>query len=224
MYKIACIVLSIVVLILIALLYQQSKGISVEPINSRTPGKIDEARHVIKTGVEPISSRTQVKTEEVPHIMKTGEPIHVDMLNQHDVIGKLGLPLGHTADIEAEIVSGESMKMKEYWGRYLLKVSSVNGVPLRTQPILTFQLPFGNGKLANDHFKLYEMKKGKRASSLSNLEIKEIEKGYVGSVVKLIVYEAGEFYGLPKVLPPEVDVWADRGFHFSTYLEVLFQR
>jgi hypothetical protein len=46
----------------------------------------------------------------------------------------------------------------------------------------------------------------------------------VGKKVRLAVYEVGSFDGIPNPLPPDVLLWADWGFQFSTSLIVLSER
>ena len=140
------------------------------------------------------------------------------------VIGRLGIPLGRTAKIECTIFDGTSLNIKGYDGVYLLKVSSVNGHPLDEEPLLEFHLaPGSHVKLANGDFELYKLKFGESTGSLTGEQIKDLKKGYVGRALTLEVYELGRFSGLPSNLPPESYgmLWADRGFHFRTYLRVL---
>jgi hypothetical protein len=141
------------------------------------------------------------------------------------VVGKLGLPLGTAVEIEAEVVSGQSLRIKGYDSLYLLKVTHVDGKELSKPPLLRFSAPgFASAKLANHTFALYEMKHGTKAKSLDSSQVAELEKGYVGKTVRLVVYETGSFSGAPSKLPKDVPVWADFAFHFSTSLTVLNER
>lgn len=134
------------------------------------------------------------------------------------VIGKLQQPIGTVVQIEATIVDGETLRMKQYEGAYLLRVESVAGKRLAGSPVLRFE-PSGSG-LAADSLALYESKHGKKPGPLSSDEIRELKKGYVGQRLTLLVYETGAFGGIPKNLPPEL-IWQDTAFEFSTRLVVL---
>lgn len=152
-------------------------------------------------------------------------PITLKELNRRNVVGSLGLPLGTAVEIEAEVVSGRSMRRKGYDSLYLLKVLSVDGKELSTSPLMQFSSPgFAGVELANHTFALYELKHGTKAKSLNSTQIAELEKGYVGKEVRLVVYEVGSFHGIPDQLPEDVPAWADFGFHFSTSLTVLNER
>jgi len=154
-----------------------------------------------------------------------GAPITLDELNRRNVVGNLGLPLGTAVEIEAEVVSGRSLRRKGYDSLYLLKVLNVDGKDLNASPLMRFSLPgFVDVELRNHTFALYEMKRGTKAKSLNSTQIAELEKGYVGKKVRLVVYEVGSFHGIPDQLPKDVPVWADFGFHFSTSLTVLNER
>lgn len=148
-------------------------------------------------------------------------PITLEELNRRNVVGNLGLPLGTAVEIEAEVVSGRGLG-KEYDSLYLLKVTHVDGKELTTPPLIQFSAPgFARVKLANHTFALYELKHGTKTGSLDSAQIEELEKGYVGKKVRLVVYEVGRFDGIPDQLPKDMLVWADVGFHFSTSLIVL---
>ena len=152
----------------------------------------------------------------------TEAPITLEELNRRNVVGNLGLPLGTAVEIAAEVVSGRSLRRKGYDSLYLLKVTHVDGKELNTPPLMQFSAPgFASVELANHQFALFEMKHGTKAKSLNSSQIAELEKGYVGKKVRIVVYEVGSFHGIPSQLPKDVPVWADFGFHFSTSLSVL---
>jgi hypothetical protein len=146
-------------------------------------------------------------------------------LNEHPVIGELGVPLGTIVEIRAIVIAGHKWGTKADDGKYLLRVTELDGRPLIPTPYMHF---FVHGvasvNLANDDFALYELKKGQKAHQLDSKQIAELEKGYVGKQVRLVVYEAGEYSGMPRNLPPEIGMWQDHGFVFSTYLGVLAER
>jgi hypothetical protein len=152
-------------------------------------------------------------------------PIDSEELNRRNVVGGLGLPLGTVAEIEAEVIAGSSLRSKEFVSDYLLKVTQVNGTKLERPPILRFSVSGrASVKLANHTFSLYEMKHGKKASVLNSEQIAELERGYVGRKVRLVVYESGGFHGIPRNLPKGVRGGAGTAFQFSTSLAVLAER
>lgn len=152
------------------------------------------------------------------------------------VVGRMGVPLGKVVEIEAIVVSGDSLKMKGYAGAYLLKVISVKtdtlmGKPwnkgtitLEKMPLYEFSMhPFadGNVKLASDSFALYKIKKGKDTGTLTSDEVRELEKDYVGRKFTLLAYETGAFGGIPKEMPEDFLSWQDTGFGFRSHLLVM---
>lgn len=155
----------------------------------------------------------------------TEAPITLEELTRRHVVGKLGLPLGTVVEIEVEVVSGRSLRRKGYDSLYLLKVTHVDGKEMTTPPLMQFTSPgFASTKLANNTFALYELKHGTKARNLDPAQIAEIEKGYLGKKVRLVVYEVGSFHGVPDQIPKGIPVGADFGFHFSTSLLLLSQR
>lgn len=153
---------------------------------------------------------------------KPGKSISAESLNTISVIGKIGVPLGTVATVKATVVDGDSLQMKYYQGKYILKITEVNGVKLASEPVIEFSLARAvDVKLANNNFELYEMKTGEKAKSLSEKQRENLKKDYVGSTILLQVYELGYYSGIPSKMPKEVEIWQDTGFRFSTYLRVL---
>ncbi|THB65803.1 MAG: hypothetical protein D6B27_07920 [Gammaproteobacteria bacterium] len=152
------------------------------------------------------------------HPVYAESSITVKSLNETPVIGVLGVPLGTATVIDATIISGSNLRGKDSFGKYLLKVHSVNGKEIYNEPAVQFYVIKGlSVKLARNGFELYKLKHGKETSILSENDIADLEKGYVGKRVKLRVYEAGKFSGAPENIPIP---WQDKGFHFQTYLFV----
>ena len=151
-------------------------------------------------------------------------PITLDELNTRQVVGALGKPLGTAVEIEAKVIAGSELRLKQYASAYLLKVSHVDRKRLERPVMLRFSTGFSDVELANDHFSLYELKNHKKTGSLNSSQINELEKGYVGKSVRLAVYEVGYFRGRPTKLPDDAPLWADVGFHFDTSLEILANR
>jgi hypothetical protein len=150
-------------------------------------------------------------------------PLRVSELNERPVIGELGIPLGTCADIQATVIAGRDLRLKQYDGDYLLSVTHVGDKRMPTPVKLRFvTAPGASVKLARDGFELHELKTGKKAGTLTDTKIRELEEGYVGKTMKLTVYEVGGFSGIPRKMPEgNVIWWADTGFHFSTSLVVI---
>jgi hypothetical protein len=147
--------------------------------------------------------------------------IDVKALRQMDVIGELGVPLGKVVAIEAEIISGDSLKYKSTSGQYLLKVISVDGTKLKQPPLMFIgRCPATTIDMPCNHFELYKFREGKDAKRLDSEMIKKLEKGLVGKKLKLRAYESGGFHGIPN-LPSGAMDWQDVGFGFSTHLVLL---
>ncbi len=149
-------------------------------------------------------------------------PITLEEIRRRNVVGELGITLGTSTEIEAEVVSGRTLQVKGNGNRYLLKVTHVAGKKMRKSPLMTFSvMGFEAINLASQPSDLYELKHGTKVDSLNAKQIEELEKGYVGKKVRLAVYESGTFEGVPKGLPEDLPVWAGVSFQFSTSLIVL---
>lgn len=111
------------------------------------------------------------------------------------IIGKLGLPLGVTTEIEATIVSGPQVapEAKSLQSSYFLQVHKVGETELPTPQLEFFTLLHPDLPLATNPFELYELKNGKKIGHLSQQEIEELEKKYLGQRFRLLVFEEGEF-------------------------------
>jgi hypothetical protein len=75
--------------------------------------------------------------------------------------------------------------------------------------------------LAVDDFNLYSLKNNEMADELSGDQIRELKIGYVDKIVSLLVYEIGEFSGVPDLPESYPAIRQDHGFCFETRLEVL---
>jgi hypothetical protein len=146
-------------------------------------------------------------------------------LNTHPVVGTLGIALGHVVDIRATVISGASLRTKRDSASYLLRVHEVGGRVLNPSPTLSFVLaPGSDARLANGHWALHRMRRGTEARSLDDRAIAELERGYVGTSVRLTVYETGSFGGTPSDMPADVLSRQDTSFHFESHLVVLNQK
>jgi len=137
-------------------------------------------------------------------------------------VGRLGLPLGTVAEVRATVVRGGDTYDKFDVGRYLLRVSHVNGRALSDQPLLIFYVGPGRAGLAPNVYDLYELKHGAKVNSLDSGQVAELEAGYVGREVRLAAYETGRFGGVPRNL--EGAAWQDVAFGFQNWLEVVGER
>ena len=59
-------------------------------------------------------------------------PVTVAELNERPVIGQLGIPLGTCGEIQAKIIAGRELRLKQYDGAYLLSVTHVGGKELKS--------------------------------------------------------------------------------------------
>lgn len=150
-------------------------------------------------------------------------PITLAELDERQIVGGLGITLGTVCEIEVTIIDGDALRVKELSGSFLMKVQSVNGVPLQKPWTTGFghfsadqeeTLPTGN-------FGLYKKEHGKPAKVLDSAEIELLKKGYVGSRHRLVVYESGGYEGLPANMPRDVVRVAHFGFGFRTDVTIL---
>jgi len=138
------------------------------------------------------------------------------------IIGQLGVPLGTIVEIEATVVAGRFIQSKEFMGVYLLRVTKVGSNSVSKPPTCPFRThSCAEVKLAPDEFSLYELKKGKKTGSLSDSQVAELERGYVGRAYRLLVYEEGVYTGIPPDLPKDYPIWQGQSFGFRTHLIVL---
>jgi len=136
---------------------------------------------------------------------------------------KLGIPFGTIAKLKAEIYDGERLRMKAYWGVYLLKINSVNDKPIKGTLLLRFTDE--TGTLANEDFGLYKLLYKKDDDSpepeLTEEQVHKMKEKYVGKKLTLMAYETGQFLGIPanyfKYRPIKVAL----GFHFEQSLVVV---
>ncbi|QEG21967.1 hypothetical protein [Mariniblastus fucicola] len=153
-------------------------------------------------------------------------PIPLDEISERGVMGKLGVPLGTSIAIEAQIIDGNTLRKKSTVSTYLLRVTHVDGQKLeRTRDMRfgVFPLSFDFQKmpLASTHSGFNKLLDEINTQPLTKRERIEKKKDYVGTVVKLWCYETGGYVGTPDNLPEGIGGWPDTGFHFSPRLLVL---
>ena len=145
------------------------------------------------------------------------ERFDIAFLNEHGVTGQTGRRLGEICHLTATIERDEFPDD----GGYVLRVSAINKLPLSKPIDFSFELASqARHGLVYDNFDLYELKKGKNARALDENEIKELERGYVGSRVLLIGFETGRFDGLP-ISPIQRPIGEIEPLRFSTSLIIL---
>ena len=120
------------------------------------------------------------------------KPIPVSDLQDHQVIGRLGHPLGTIIVVEGVVADGSYTKAKGDHGRTLLRVHAVNGKRLAEEQVFHF------GSL-----------------------LERVEKPKVGTRFKYSGYETGGFTGLPAKAFDYVGLIALPGYAFATDFEVL---
>ena len=185
----------------------------------------DHVRPVATPNAPTTTSAAEEQPQPATEDRTDAEPLTIADLNERQVIGQLGVPLGTVVEIKATVVAGDDLRKKLYQGAYLLRVTEVDGRGLESLPVMTFFVPgFSSVKLARNDFELHKMKTGKKVSSLNQEQIETLQQGYVGQQMRLVVYEIGRFAGIPKQLPNDVMSWADVGYGFSTSLYVLAER
>jgi len=130
----------------------------------------------------------------IPLCIHAQKVINTESFNDADtvVVGRMGVPLGKIVEIEAIVVSGDSLRLKGYAGKYLLKVISVGTNGLLNMPVYEFE--GGAGMFTSDS---------------------------AGRGFTLLVYETGSFSGMPQGMPNDYPLIQSRGFGFSPCLQVV---
>ena len=131
---------------------------------------------------------------------------------------KLGIPFGTIAKVEAEIFYGGKIPQKQYEDVYLLKIKSVNGKIFNKTLLLRFEDE--TGTLANDESSLYKLFYKNEADSLTETQIIQMNKKYVGKKLTLMAYETGHFRGMPHNYLNYRPI-ADLFFCFEHYLVIV---
>lgn len=138
----------------------------------------------------------------------------------------LDYPFGTLVKLKVEIVDGTDLKMKVFEGRYLVKITEVNGVSVAKPFIMEFV--DDSGEFPTEDFSLYKKNYGKESKGGLSLEqIKKIQKDYVGKTFTILGYESGKFLGIPnesdyvrkKVNSPRL-MRQDVSFQFKNYIVI----
>jgi len=138
-----------------------------------------------------------------------------------DVIGRLGVTLGTCVSIRGVAVSGDSLRAKGASGRYLLRVLEVDGRAIREPELFDYSCAPGYSGMPTDHFDHFRLIHGEPAHKLNGEQMAALEKDFVGTERRLIVFEVGWFVGMPSNLPEGVVPWQSNGFDFRTSLEIV---
>lgn len=139
-----------------------------------------------------------------------------DIGDKTQIIGKLGIPLGTVAEIEATVVGvaefPQPLLLLQLSVNYFLKVESVGGKKLAARPLSFFRSgddeETGRRLLPSDLMDLHRAKTGKEASRLMMADAKALERDYLGTRYRLLVYESGSFDGYPRIGMPDDVGWA----------------
>ena len=158
-------------------------------------------------------------------ILVTSASISVADLNRIRVLGIFGQKLGTAFEIEATVVSGDATRAKANAGIYLLKITRVRGTSVTEPKLWRFsKSPGCDVTFYENHSELIkriEVMQDEPKKGISQKQIEDIEKSFVGKQFKLQVYETGHFSGTPENLPKGFGGWADHRFNFMTNLIVL---
>jgi hypothetical protein len=139
---------------------------------------------------------------------------------------KLNIPFGTIAKLTVEVYDGDSLIRLGYQNCYMLKVNSVNGKVVRDTLLLKFIDE--NETLANDDRGLSAIAYGKTIDSLTETQVYEMKKKYVGKKFTVMAYEIGQFTGVPNkyfdykpIVPGIPHIFANRGFFFEHSLVIV---
>lgn len=138
-----------------------------------------------------------------------------------DVIGQLVVPLGTCAAIRAVVVSGDSLRSKAESGRYLLRVIEVDGRALVEPQLFRYSNAPGVAGLPLNQSDHAQRVHGKQAAVLSAEDAAKLERDFVGTEQRLVVYEVGRFDGMPSNLPEGHPEWQAAAFGFGTSLVIV---
>lgn len=134
--------------------------------------------------------------------------------DRYRIIGALGLPICHLADVHAVVIDGDRSE-------YALNITSINGRLLSTPIRMRFE--DRTYKVPVDSRGRYYQIHGNETGKLSKAELIELRKGYVGQEYDLLVYETGLFGSPPPEEAPDGEALFGQGegFGFDTYVSVV---
>jgi hypothetical protein len=82
----------------------------------------------------PIMHMSTAMSQDVP------KEIGIDALNQVSVIGRIGVRLGKAVVIDVVVAADDQSGSKAAEGHYFLKVKTVDGVPLKSDIYMRFEV------------------------------------------------------------------------------------
>lgn len=126
-------------------------------------------------------------------------PLSIAEINNRQVIGNLGVPLAETARIRATIVDGDSLRMKAFASSYVLKVSSVNGIPFTSDHFFRFHVSRQNEDddvfgMVSGSWGFSELPNRTNGDRYTEEKIKQLRSNYAGTKLLINAYEKGAFY------------------------------
>lgn len=132
---------------------------------------------------------------------------------------KLSVPFGTISKMNIEIVDGDELHDKYHQGSFLIKIKSVDSLPLSVPVIIEFKDETGN--FPGDGFELYKKLYGKKTGTISSGISTKMKKKYVGRGFNIAAYETGEFTGIPNEYYKYQPERQDYGFHFRNYIIIV---
>jgi len=132
---------------------------------------------------------------------------------------KLGQQFGTIYNLKVKVIDGEDLRMKAYWGVYLMKILEVEGVQINDTILMTFK--DRTDEFPEGSYELREHLKGDINSRIEPEEELEFEKDYIGKTFDIVAYESGTFEGIPENYFDYQPVMTARGFYFINYLMVI---
>ena len=133
----------------------------------------------------------------------------------------LNYPYGTVLEMKVQIVDGDSLYSKQFWGDYLVKVLEINGK--RTTKTYVFEFDnFFCSEMPKNNFELYENLYGEETEVVRDSTRKAMKAQYVGATFNVAAYESGRFIGIPDgwgkydIVPGGI-----KGLVFKNYLVII---
>lgn len=168
----------------------------------------------------PVLCRAAEPIAEPPKsVAEVGKVVGRDLGKKVIVVGEMGLPLGTASRMEIEVVDGDSLRQKQYAGRYVAKVIAVGKDRCASPRIIPFSSR--TASVQEDRFSRYEAIFGKKAKQIE--DNRTLDRDYVGTHYDIVAYETGAFRGIPSGLPVDA-IWQDTAFQFESYLVIVKAR
>jgi hypothetical protein len=181
--------------------------------------------HIMNYTLASLAVLMMTFLQDVEH-RDSNPPISLTEISERGVIGNLGVPLGTSVAIQAEIIDGRSLRTKSTVSIYLLRVTHIEGKKLERPKNMRFDVfpltfDFEKLTLASSHHGFNKLLDEINEKQLTPKKRAAQKDNYVGKIVKLAGYETGGYRGIPHKLPDGIPAWPDTGFHFSPQLIIL---